>query len=491
MMKRLRNRHKAGGKRLALFCAASGTGIVLALMGMDRLHGLPREENALTLTSANWEQGPDTAPGVSRPTPLIKVNADATQSGPADLTALNRALEGTLLAPDRPSAGTEASPSNAAAPDSGANWFFWGRFAGQRIYAETIRPEDLPETVFKTYAVRSRSGTSVCLVNRADRKVQVAVRLRLPRGIYCIERLTFSPDSAPPPTENGGQKTQDNLPVQPPASNPPSPALSRLERLESRNMMNADVVSKRLTLEPGQVCLVRCTDQAQVALRARREAYDSLQDLAASYPGPARALRRVLNESSPYADSLYAASVSKRLSCIHHLLLLTAQAQAMARNYVAEQVIGASAGAAVMGALERLTDALAEASAAALNLVPQITVVRELSPMDGADGAAINAAMPPAPASEQRVTVTIALTNAGEQSVAAVKIGQDSSAMPPGTVCEPTDPAYFGALHPGQTVRAAFQLRCPARSPFPDSRCVGDISYFIAGAPAHLRLRPW
>jgi hypothetical protein len=198
-----------------------------------------------------------------------------------------------------------------------------------------------------------------------------------------------------------------------------------------------------------------------------------------------------LNESGPYADSLYVASASKRLSCIHHLLLLTAQAQAMARNYEAEQIVSASAGAAVMGALERLTDALAEASAAALNLVPQITVARELPPREGADGAAIDASMPSMPPPAQRATVTIALTNAGTQGVAAVKIGQDSAAMPPGTVCEPTDPAYFGALYPGQTVRATFQLRCPALSPFPDSRCVGDVSYFIEGAPAHLRLRPW
>src|SRR5262249_2124579 len=160
-------------------------------------------------------------------------------------------------------------------------------------------------------------------------------------------------------TDNSEASQTPNANPQPPTSDSGNSALSpRLERLESRNLTRTDVASKRLALEPGQVCLVRCTDQAQATLSARREAYDSLMQWAASYPGPARAMRRVLNEGSPYADSLYAASTSKRLECIHHLLLLTAQAQAMARNYEAEQVIGANAGAAIMGALERLTDAL-------------------------------------------------------------------------------------------------------------------------------------
>ena len=72
-----------------------------------------------------------------------------------------------------------------------------------------------------------------------------------------------------------------------------------------------------------------------------------------------------------------------------------------------------------------------------------------------------------------------------------VRIGQDSSALPSNTVCEPSDTAFFGALHPGQTVRATFRLRCPAMTVLPDNCCVGAVSYFVAGSPAHLRPRPW
>ena len=52
----------------------------------------------------------------------------------------------------------------------------------------------------------------------------------------------------------------------------------------------------------------------------------------------------------------------------------------MQRNYQQRRVVDADQGAAVMGALERLTDALAETSAALLELVPQITVREESAP---------------------------------------------------------------------------------------------------------------
>ena len=63
--------------------------------------------------------------------------------------------------------------------------------------------------------------------------------------------------------------------------------------------------------------------------------------------------------------------------------------------------------------------------------------------------------------------------------------------LPHGVACEPDDPAYFGAVHPGQSVRATFHLRCPAGTPLPTDRCGGDVSYFVSGTPAHLRIRAW
>ena len=135
-----------------------------------------------------------------------------------------------------------------------------------------------------------------------------------------------------------------------------------------------------------------------------------------------------------------------------------------------------------MGALERLTDGLAETSAAILGLVPRINVEPEAAPVPAVqqDGKATTAML-----------VTVAIANAGPHSVEMVKIGLDTGALPLGTHCDPEDPAFFGTLHPGQTVRATFHLRYSASMPVPANRCVGDVSYFVAGAPAHLRPRPW
>jgi hypothetical protein len=75
--------------------------------------------------------------------------------------------------------------------------------------------------------------------------------------------------------------------------------------------------------------------------------------------------------------------------------------------------------------------------------------------------------------------------------VDSVKLGLDASALPEGSTCTPDDPAYFGALHPGQTVRAKFMLKLPEAAQTEPARFVADVSYFTSGAPAHLRTRPW
>jgi hypothetical protein len=125
--------------------------------------------------------------------------------------------------------------------------------------------------------------------------------------------------------------------------------------------------------------------------------------------------------------------------------------------------------------MDQLAHALGETSACVLGLVPQITVQRQSQQPDGrAEG-----------------TITVSLSNAGAASIANVNIGMDFGAMPPGSVCEPSEVESFGSLAPGQTVRAAFHVRLPD-SASPDRRQVeGDISYFAQGVPAHLRPRLW
>lgn len=415
-------------------------------------------------------------------TPPIVVEADATQHIPDDPNALHTVQEALLhLDPKSP----QAMPANAEAA-ADPTWILWGRLR------TASTPVSLPpDSGVTAIAVHSGQGMTLCLINRTPEKKSLQLQIRLPRGVYKGERLTFSPPNlvarANPAAPRGGQlRTAADEGQMPDA--PPVPT-TQLERMQGRTLNATTVVRKPCLLLPGQVSFYRYTDVAQGARAALNETYDALHAMALKTPGPARRLRHILEEGNSSRGSLTPGngkSNSARLSGIHRLLLLTAQVQSMQRNNQERHAVNAEEGAAVMGALERLTDSLAETSAALLELVPQITVQEEAAPAAGPVPTATDA---PPPA--RQLTVTVSLSNLGRQSPGMVKLGLDSAALPRGIVCEPDDPAYFGALHPGQSVRAVFHVRCPASLSLPTDQCGGDVSYFVSGTPAHLRIRAW
>lgn len=329
------------------------------------------------------------------------------------------------------------------------------------------------------YAVRSSQGATVCLINRSEQKIPIRLQLRLPRGVYKWERLSFAP---PTPLEKMALRSaawRDGVDAG------AQPLQARLDRLQSVELPEADAVVKPGFLAPGELCLYRCTDVSRAARAAVYETRACLDEMARTAPDSTRKIRRILDESGDFLDYVCAgtaASRERRIAGIHHFLLVAAQAHSLHHNFQERHTVQAESGAAVMGALERLTDGLIETSAAILGLAPRIAVETQA------------AAVPASQQGQQEMLsllVTVSLTNAGARSVEMVKIGLDNGALPPGTLCDPEDPAFFGSLHPGQTVRATFHLRCPASMPIPANRCVGDVSYFVAGAPAHLRPRPW
>jgi hypothetical protein len=440
------------------------------------------------------------------PMPLAQVEADATQIVPADPAARQKAL-GPLLAgvalpsasAETPPAGADPVPLNSPHFQGEANataWFFWGRLGARRVRADVQTPDPALTANLGVYAVRSEEGATVCLANLSDRKIKTQVRIHLPRGLYRIERLTLSAPlriaRASGAAGTSGQATRlASLETSPDTETSAETSLEhrlngRMEGLEGRDLSRTATIVKPGALEPGQVCLLRYTDQATAVSQALVEARRQLNALAVSAPGPTRRLRRILKEGAPYSGDLRAgrgrdSSRAKRLGRIHHLLLLVAQAHSLHHNYQARGTVNSTAGAAVMGALERLTDALAQASATLLGLVPRVAVTPSGAPAVPENGGS----------GKVERSVIVALANMGAQSVGMVKIGLNVSALPPGVECTPSDPAFFGALRPGQTVRAVFRLRAPATTEIPDNRCVGDISYFAASVPAHLRPRPW
>ncbi len=406
-------------------------------------------------------------------TPLrISVESDATRSAPADPDALRAA---TLRAP-LPS-DTASPPS----PGSEEDWFAWGRLNAPRVDAQITSAEALPADSARAYAVHSGEGATLCLANRSEQKMEARVRIRLPRGVYRIERLTLSPPLVKAEQERPAAKAGTRLARFHRALRQDT-YVGRLEWLEGRDLARTADVVKFCALEPGQVCLIRYTDEATAVHQALADLDHQRHAMAASAPGAARQLSRILHEGDAYRGDLRAgrgheSGREKRLGRIHRLLLVVAQAHSLQRNLLVRRIVAPERGAAVTTALQNLMDALAQTSAVLLGLVPQITV--EMPAPGGMDASAAD------------WKTTVALANTGDQSVGMVKIGLELSALPSGIGSDPADPAFFGTLRPGQTVRAAFTLHGPGMTSAAQSRIVGDVSYFMSGTPAHLRPRPW
>jgi hypothetical protein len=416
--------------------------------------------------------------------PVVGIEADATQSAPGEPTLLRSTLDAISAAAGAITGAAGAAQTAETTPvEANRDWYVWGRLASPRAAATSVSDGIGP------YAVHSPEGATVCLINRSGQKTATRLTLRLPRGVYKIERLIFTSSAGPTGADPSGRVT----PAGAPSDFQPLLPSAQWKLLEGSDLSETGSVSKLYTLEAGQVCLYRYTDTARAARVAYREVQDRLHEMAASTPGPARRLRHLLEEGEPYLGGLSAGDrrqngLQKRLGCIHRLLLVTAQVHSLHHNYQERKTVNAAPGKAVMAALDHLTEALGETSATLLGLVPEVTVTASggSGPVSGGPAAGLQNAD-----NQARRTVTIALSNTGSRSVAMVKIGLDVSALPVGILSEPEDPAFFGTLSPGQTVRATFRLRGPAAEEVPNSRCVGEVSYFAATAPAHLRLHPW
>jgi hypothetical protein len=420
------------------------------------------------------------------PTPLT-VQVDTLQPQSADMQSLTDALDGVIPGPS----ASDAPQDRPAAPD----WLVWGHLDGARWPVSLNARVTFAPNSLGLYAAGNAECKTVCLVNRSQERVWARVQVRLPRGIYTIERLTLArpaerheaalavPGDAAEKRNAATLRTVE----QPPAGD--SDPVFHLERLQGSDLRRPAVVAKMGVLEPGQAVFYRFTDQSRLVEAAFADCYRQLAVLERSRPGAAHRLRRMLNEGEPYRGGAHAGGgdVDRRLESIHRLLLVTGQAQSLHHNYQLRGVVESETGAALMGSLERVMDGLAEISATLLGLAPQIQVETPSSKIATGQNSSVTQ---PGHAVASRL-VTISLANGGERAVGMVKLGLDSSELPTNVVCDPPDPAFFGVLKPGQTVRAQFRLRCPSDQAIVERRCVADVCYRAGGGPAHLRQRPW
>lgn len=448
---------------------AVGTTVV-AGCAVHHLRGKATQDPVVQLTPAAWHvQEPSTT------TPLsARIAVDALNRQPANRDAIHALFaDGAVAMPP-----SRTLASGIPIPGEQPDWFLWARMDGKQLPVRVMPRSSLSVEEVRACATYAPGGVAVLLANPGPHPLALEVRVRLPRGVFRIERLTFSPEPAP------GAGLQ---PVWQDAREPAVRPMARLERLQGKDLGTPIEVVKPAYLEPGEVCLLRYTDQVQEVAHAWREIHQHLHALARTNPAAARRIRRMLQEGRLNPATLYsgpARRASRRLPALHRMLLATAQALSVQANMLARNAIPDTTGTPLMGSLERLADALSETSAVLLGLVPRIAVLPEI----------VGTTMPArgqATMEATAVRVQVSLTNAGSKTVRMIKIGVDPGALPPGITCDPHDPVFFETLSPGQTARAIFRMTGPGVATCPQNRYVGDITYRIPDAPAHLRLRAW
>ncbi len=408
-----------------------------------------------------------------------RIDVDATRRG-APNPDLLRSICSVSRSPDSPTAPGQSAALTSPPESNEATK--WARL--DSAPAPVSRPA-APADSLDVYAVRSQDGATVCIANRAASDAEVQVNARLAKAPYAVECLEYHrPQSA----ERGKISIEQGM-----AANAASSDGWKLTRLKGRDLSAAGVVSAPIRVRPGGVSFLRFTDTAY----ASRCALDAMRSLLKRLPRASSDLSQRLHVILDGADNCEKAisatstlSADARRSSIHRYLLVLGQVYALHRNFQVNNQIAAGPGVEFRASLDRLNDALADTSATLMGLVPGITIAAEppteirTASANQADGAARQDIAHSAYA-------TVTLSNQGSVTADHVKVGLDRSSLPEGVLCEPADPAFFGSLAPNQTVRAIYLLRWNGASFTSRGLCSGDVSYFTAGAPAHLRPRLW
>ncbi len=362
----------------------------------------------------------------------------------------------------------------------GTDWFAWARLDAAPCKVALNRLAQ--DSGVSVYAVRLPEGASLCIVNRSDYRQKIQARTRLTHGVYSVEKISLA---AIPGTNQ-------------PAVVPSAPLNDRresvkdrnVERLPGRNLVSDDYLKLQIQLEPGEISLLRFTDTALKSRQALNDVRDRLNALSQSSPNAAQKLQAILSGFDANRVGVSATGARKsgdRVGGIHHFLLALFQAHTLHKNFLDTKSVPQKQGASLMEAFDRLTNHLADTSINLLGLVPKIEVaadnqaVSTTSALENDD-----AATPQRPS----YLVTISVANQGTRTATLVKLGMNSNTLPKGSSCLPEDPAIFETLTPGQTVKATYRLSWSGEIAPLQSRCVGEISYFTAGAPAHFYLSP-
>jgi hypothetical protein len=351
----------------------------------------------------------------------VRITADGTQ-----------AFKDSNADPSRICRLPQPSPEGSAPA-----WEPWAALRGPRIEVVSSE-EDVP-----AYGATVPHGVAILLVNHREAKVVAKAGVRLTRGVYSVERLTY--DLENPETSR------------------------RLERLESVVLGGTGVASKPAWLGPKSVSVYRFTNRSAQAASAFGNVKSRVRAIMDDHGTAARSMMVPLRECESNVGALSKGIQPQdryaRLKYIHRAILTASHAQALCQNQCKQGRLTGEEADLLQTAFDRLLEALTELSAGCLNLVPSMEVKRAQAE------------------NGQLWEVTVSMANAGKQPVTNVKIG---TAAAQGATVRPAERAFFASVQPGETARASFTIRMPADT---DDRLISaDIAYFAARAPARLRI---
>jgi len=411
----------------------------------------------------------------------FQLNIDATRAGAANPAGLRAARE-TLSPTDAPvDSGQDRASLSADAPGT-PGVLMWARLDAGTAYLSW--GADGPIEGLDAFASRRREGTTVVLSNRTPGHLAGQLRVRLPAATYKIERMTLTSRSESKDTGIGKDASlhavNNNRSV-------------NVTRLKGRDLTAPGVVTLPVDLQAGDVVAVRCTDVSYASRSALNEVRSQLERMPHASAELAHRLHVILDGTATCEAAISTPSrltTDRRRVVIHRYLLVLSQAYSLHRNFQVRHTVKEQPGIDFQSALDQLKDSLADTSATLMGLVPGISVSldqdqRLLRPV------AFSSQDAPAVPAEHVAHVTVTLANQGSLPAELVKIGVNQNSLPGGVRCQPDEPALFGTVGPGETARATYELKWTGPASLPEGSCVGDISYFTAGAPAHLRPRTW
>jgi hypothetical protein len=325
-------------------------------------------------------------------------------------------------------------PGEAPAP-----WEAWILPSARRVAGQSSS-EQVP-----VYAARAGAVVLAVVSNPTEQPAQVTLAAKVGSGVYSVERLLFEP----------------RTPETPP----------RLERLESVALSAAGTVRKPGLIPAGHAAVYRFINHSAEAGAAYRRMWSALQSVRAESPSEFRLLMTPLRECQANVGAMFtklarANGRDKALKHVHRAILTASHGQSLCRNFKRQGRLGEERGGRLEEALSDLQGSLTSLSAGCLNLLPTVTV----APMN--------------PEEPDLRKVTVALTNAGRQTVTGVSLGANP---PPGGRVSPADRAVFDALRPRETVTAAFLVRVPDGAA---ADVTGEIAYVAARVPSRLTVKP-